>query len=260
MGYFECPLYIMKGESMNLVFGILGSVCLLYFVVVFLVGLDFSSIWLLAAVLFWGIVLIRHAEAMQMLTIGKAVKRFLMVLFGAAGIVFLAAEFLIISGMVSKPSGKLDYMIVLGAQVKGEAPSKALALRIEKAAKLWEESGEPVMVLSGGKGNGENISEAECMKRVLLEKGIPEEKLVMEDASTSTVENLKFCAKLTDCKEKRTGIVSNNFHVYRAAKLAKKMGYQNVCGIAARSDWRYQIHYMVREAFALIKEKLSGNI
>ena len=84
--------------------------------------------------------------------------------------------------------------------------------------------------------------------------------MILEDESVSTMENLQFCARLSDCKEKKTGIVSNNFHVYRALKLAKKQGYQDVCGVSASSDWRYQIHYMVREAFALVKEKIKRNI
>ena len=151
-------------------------------------------------------------------------------------------------------------MIVLGAQVHGERPSRALKLRLEKATQEWERCGKPILLLSGGQGDGESITEAECMKRFLVEKGIPEDKMILEDESVSTMENLQFCARLSDCKEKKTGIVSNNFHVYRALKLAKKQGYQDVCGVAAGSDWRYQIHYMVREAFALVKEKIKGNI
>ena len=139
-------------------------------------------------------------------------------------------------------------------------PSRALKLRLEKATQEWERCGKPILLLSGGQGDGESITEAECMKRFLVEKGIPEDKMILEDESVSTMENLQFCARLSDCKEKKTGIVSNNFHVYRALKLAKKQGYQDVCGVAAGSDWRYQIHYMVREAFALVKEKIKGNI
>ena len=100
-------------------------------------------------------------------------------MIGVAFLVFFFAECRIISGMGEKPQGKLDYMIVLGAQVHGDQPSRALTLRLEEATKVWKECGEPSILLSGGKGDGENISEAECMHRVLLEKGIPEEKMVL---------------------------------------------------------------------------------
>ena len=248
------------GVKMNILFAILGSVCLLYFAAVLLVGMDFSIVWLAGAVFFWGIFLVRHMVTLRAIVIPKEIRIFLHLLFGVGGLVFVAAECLIISGMAAKPSGELDCLIVLGAQVRGENPSRALAMRLDKTAEIWEECGEPVLLLSGGKGDGENISEAECMHRVLAAKGIPEEKMILEDASTTTLENLQFCAELTDCKEKRTGVVTNNFHVYRATLLAKKMGYQKVCGVAAKSDWRYQLHYMVREAFALIKEKLNGHV
>ena len=180
--------------------------------------------------------------------------------FAVGLLIFMIAEGCIVSRMSAEPKENLDYMIVLGAQVHGERPSRALKLRLEKATQEWERCGKPILLLSGGQGDGESITEAECMKRFLVEKGIPEDKMILEDESVSTMENLQFCARLSDCKEKKTGIVSNNFHVYRALKLAKKQGYQDVCGVAAGSDWRYQIHYMVREAFALVKEKIKGNI
>lgn len=73
------------------------------------------------------------------------------------------------------------------------------------------------------------------------------------------MENLEFSAKLIG-KEKKIGIISQNFHIYRALKLARHQGYRDVCGIAAGSEPLYQPHFMVREAFAIVKEKLTGNI
>lgn len=258
----DCRGFFLSGteENMNVLMGILSVVCLAYFALLIAVGMDFSWIWLIAGLFLGGAMLARKYMAAHSLMIGKGLKGILILVIGVAFLVFFFAECRIISGMGEKPQGKLDYMIVLGAQVHGDQPSRALTLRLEEATKVWKECGEPTILLSGGKGDGENISEAECMHRVLLEKGIPEEKMVLEDRSTSTVENLKFCAEVSNCREKKTGIVSNNFHVYRAKELAKRQGYQDVCGIAAKSDWRFQIHYMVREAFALVKEKLTGNI
>ena len=239
---------------------ILGILCTLYFVLLAAVGMDFSWIWLAAAIFFFGMMAGRFYFHAHGIILGRSLRLAAAVVLGAGILIFVLAEGLILSKMTAKPKGKIDYMIVLGAQVRGEKPSRALVLRMEKAAELWKACGEPVLLLSGGKGDGEQISEAECMYRYLSEQGIPKEKMILEDRSVSTQENLKFCAQLTGCKEKKTAIVSNNFHIYRAVKLAEKQGYQNVCGIAAQSDWRYQIHYMIREAFALVKEKLNGNI
>lgn len=245
---------------MNLILGILCGMCLLYFAALAAVGMDFSQVWLAAALFFGGVLSMRIYAAAHGTVACKGVKWAVIFLLGMAVLVFAFAEYGIVSGMKEKPEGKLDYLIVLGAQVRGETPSKALSLRLNMAEKVWRECGKPVLLLSGGKGSGENISEAECMRRVLAEKGIPESKMILEEKSTSTLENLQFCAELSECRSKRTGIVTNNFHVYRARMLAKKLGYENICGAAAKSDWRYQIHYMVREAFALIKEKVLGNI
>lgn len=245
---------------MNIILVILSSMCLLYFLVLLGVGMDFSFVWLLGALFFGGLFCIRIYLSAHSILIGKGIRCVATAVFVVLVLIFGIAEAFIISGMHEMPGERLDYLIVLGAQVRGNTPSKALNLRLDMAEKIWHRCGEPVLLLSGGKGTGEEISEAECMRRVLLEKGIPEDKLVLEDRSVSTVENLKFCAELLDCKTARTGIVTNNFHVFRAMRLAKKLGYEQVYGAAAKSDWRYQIHYMVREAFALIKELVSGNI
>ena len=209
---------------------------------------------------FRGIAAVHKYTVLHSIVIAKGLKIAVIAVFAIGLLVFVIAEGCIVSQMSAEPKEDLDYMIVLGAQVHGERPSRALKLRLEKAAQEWERCGKPTLLLSGGQGDGESITEAECMKRFLVEKGIPEDKMILEDESVSTMENLQFCARLSDCKEKKTGIVSNNFHVYRALKLAKKQGYQDVCGVSAGSDWRYQIHYMVREAFALVKEKIKRNI
>ena len=98
------------------------------------------------------------------------------------------------------------------------------------------------------------------MKRYLVKNGISSDRLILEEKSTDTRENLKFSDEMTGCKEKKTGILSNDFHVYRAVRLAKKMGYTSPEGIAAQSDPFMEPHYIVREIFALIKEQLKGNI
>lgn len=137
---------------------------------------------------------------------------------------------------------------------------KALELRLKAALKYARENEDTTLILSGGQGFGEDITEAKCMENYLTAHGISRERLVLEEKSTSTKENLKFSDELTGCSKKNTGILSNNFHVYRAVKLAEKLGYKHPYGIAAASDPIMQVHYVVREVAALVKEKLRGNI
>lgn len=238
---------------------VLGAACLGYYGLMLAVGMDFSFIWLAGGVvLAGGGGWIRFAR-IHGLHLPGAVKVTGGILLAAGLVLFLALEGLILSKMNEKGEEHLDYVIVLGAQVRGDVPSKALYRRIRKAEEYLKKNPETVAVLSGGKGNGENISEAQAMYDCLVEAGIEEERLLIEDKSTSTVENLEFSAELIG-KEAKTGIISQNFHIYRALKLARHQGYTNVCGIAASSEPVYQPHFMVREAFAIVKEKLTGNI
>lgn len=173
---------------------------------------------------------------------------------------FLVMEGLIFSGMFQKGEKGLDYIIVLGCQVKGERPSKALTERLETALSYLEENSATKAVLSGGQGKGEDITEAECMRRYLEQAGIDSGRLILEDTSTTTVENLVNSQNYLDEAVDTVGIVTNNFHVYRSVRIARKAGYMQVCGIAAPSRTVLQLHYLVRECLALTKELLQKNI
>ena len=81
----------------------------------------------------------------------------------------------------------LDYLIVLGAHVDGERLTKALYERVRKALEYLETHPETKAVLSGGKGKGEAISEAEAMRRYLIRKGISPERLLLEEKSVNTL-------------------------------------------------------------------------
>lgn len=240
-----------------------GALCLLYYLALLIftgITTHFAWIWLAAALTFGGGgILVRYGKHHPGFFPGW-LKYAVLAVFVAGCILFFSICSMIVRGMMWKGSEDLDYVVVLGAQVKKEAPSRALRKRLEKALEYAEENENTILILSGGQGSGEDISEAECMRRYLTEHGISRERLILEDRSTTTMENLKFSNELTDCANARTGILSNNFHVYRAVRLAEKQGYENAEGIAAKSDVFMQAHYVVREVFALIKEKLQGNI
>ena len=154
----------------------------------------------------------------------------------------------------------LDYIIVLGAHVDGTRMTLALLERARRALLYLEENPGTKAVLSGGKGDGENISEAEAMYRYLTGHGIDGDRLIREEESTSTKENLEFsCRKIgtTDCS---VGVVTNNFHVWRGAAIARNCGFREVAMVPSRyRSWRLFI-YIPREILAIIKDKLMGNL
>ena len=196
-------------------------------------------------------------------------------------VVFLVVESVVYSAGRKEPNADAEYVIVLGAQVRGEAPTLVLSARIKAAAEYLAEHPKAIAVASGGKGSGENISEAEAIKRGLMRLGIAEERILLEDRSTSTVENLKFSAEVIQRYEadlakravttedgraskvrfvpRNVVVVTNDFHVYRAVKLAKNQGYTAVSGLGATDFFAVTIQYYVREFFAITLETVRGN-
>lgn len=170
------------------------------------------------------------------------------------GILFLVMEGLILSGMRQKKVPDLSFLLVLGCKVNGEHPSKALKERILTAAEYLRKNPETKAVLSGGQGRGEKISEAECMRRLLVREGISEERLILEENSTTTMENLTFSQYFLNRERDEVGLVTSNFHIYRSVYIGKKAGYRKVYGIGAPARTVLLLHYMVRECFALLRE------
>jgi uncharacterized SAM-binding protein YcdF (DUF218 family) len=129
---------------------------------------------------------------------------------------------------------KVEYIIILGARVKGTVPSLALQYRINAAANYLNKYKETVAIASGGKGPGEKISEAEAIKRGLVEQGIEESRIILEDKSTDTVENINFSKALIPVNLETGMIVSNDFHLFRAKMIAKDQGL-NLFGLPAKT-------------------------
>lgn len=244
---------------------ILGILSLLYyFGIIAFAGLNasFSKIWIfISIVLFALFYVVKYKPGVINIIKDKPVIKFGISIILFIGITcFIVVEGFIINGMLKKGEPNLDYIIVLGAQVKGEDPSRVLTARLNTAYKYLIENENAKVIVSGGQGEGEDISEAEAMKRYLLAKGIDASRIIMEDKSVNTQENLEFSFALINEKDAKVGIVTSDFHVYRAMAIAKKQGYENIDGLAAPVDWGIEVHYMVREFFAVVKEKAVGNI
>ncbi|MCD7746307.1 MAG: YdcF family protein [Lachnospiraceae bacterium] len=246
-----------------------GILILFYYVgVVLYAGLraSFAWFWLLSGS---ALILFRFALHYQDLHPGtplRFVNGAILVLMAAALAVVLVLAGRIVLAMHFEDSSEKDpsYVIVLGAQVKGTSPSRALKRRLDRAAQYAREHPDAVLILSGGQGPDEGISEAECMYRYLVEAGVSRERLLMEDQSTSTQENLEFSAKIIlqrtndteNCEP--TAIISNDFHIYRALLLAGKAGYRNAFGVPADSDVGMLPHNIMREICALLVSYARG--
>ena len=152
-----------------------------------------------------------------------------------------------------------DAVVVLGAGVNGTVPSLTLRTRLDATLDYLEEHPEMPVVLSGGQGPGEDITEARCMYEYLTQRGISPERILLEENSTSTAENFAFSKAVleeagVDVETELVAFVTNDFHMYRAGYLAVQEGYALAFGVPAQLPWRYlEVNYYVREAFALVK-------
>ena len=181
-----------------------------------------------------------------------------MLSIGFAAVISL--ECCVISGMNAVPPAGMDYLIVLGAKVEADGqPSKALQRRINAAAEYLLENPETVVIASGGQGADEAISEAACIRNGLIERGIDESRILLEDQSTTTAENMAFSMAMMESGA-QAGIVTNNYHIFRALLLAKHAGMENVHGLAAEYTGYTLLHYMVREGACLIADRALGNL
>ncbi|QNU05839.1 YdcF family protein [Peribacillus butanolivorans] len=141
-----------------------------------------------------------------------------------------------------------SYLIVLGARVKGTVPS--LSLQYLKANK------NTIAIVSGGKGPGEDISEAQAMQQELINQGIEEARIIMEDKSTTTIENIAYSKDLIPNPTATGLIVANDFHIYRAVEMAKSVGL-DMTGIPAKTPKVVLVKSYIREYLAITKYYLK---
>lgn len=143
--------------------------------------------------------------------------------------------------------------VVLGCSVRGSRPSTILKERMDAAYEYLTENPEAVCVLSGGQGEGEEVSEAECMFRYLTGKGIAEERLLCEDASTTTEENLIFSMQLLEERglSGEITIVTSEFHEYRANQTAERLGITSY-STPSSTFFLYLPTYYVRELYGIL--------
>lgn len=160
-------------------------------------------------------------------------------------------EAIIIRASYGDPDTPCQYMVVLGAKVNGTSPSISLSDRIDAAYAYMTAHPDVIAILSGGQGEDEGISEAECMFRELTARGIDEDRLWLEEKATSTWENLNFSLDLiaykTGIRPDTIGLLSSEYHLFRASLFAKDCGVEAV-GIPAATSWlTLRLNYFTRE-------------
>lgn len=181
---------------------------------------------------------------------------FLVILTCIAAAVFISVMMIKAANI---PPETPQTVIVLGCRVKENGPSLMLEKRIEAAYEYLSENPEVICIASGGKGDDEPVSEAECIRDRLVEKGIASDRIIMEDKSENTFQNLKFSGQILDSLELERSaiIITNEFHQLRAGMIARKQGY-TVYSKSAPPFLPLLPSYWIREWLGVTHEFLIG--
>ncbi|MGM9549540.1 MAG: YdcF family protein [Faecousia sp.] len=160
-------------------------------------------------------------------------------------------EGLIIRASFGSPNEPVDYVVVLGAKLRVTGPSASLWDRIYGAYDYLDAHPEVIAIVSGGMGTDEPAAEAQCMYDELAALGIDPERIWIEDRATSTWENLHYSLDLieerTGQRPEKLGVLSSEYHLFRASLFAKACDVDFV-GIPARTSRISQmINHFMRE-------------
>lgn len=248
-------------EKIKIGLCILAAVlCFLYCFIVFRIrsGSRFYLIWGLGGLFFIGLALMVKLDWWSQFPL--LLRRIICGVLFIGILAFVVAESCIFAHYRDQGRPDLDYIIVLGAQMKPAGPSVVLKFRLDAAYDYLIANEDTICVVSGGQGANEPCTEAQGMYDYLVERGISPERILMEDKSTDTSENIAFSAEVIGGTDKDIGIVTNNFHVFRGMMLARHTGFENACGISARSNIYFQPNNLVREFFGIMKDLVCGNL
>lgn len=166
-------------------------------------------------------------------------------------IVVAATGYVIQHTSKAAPPKDWDYVLVLGCRVREDGPSVALQERIQAAYQHLTDNPRTICVVSGGKGEDEPISEAQCIFDHLVDMGIDPERIWMEEQATSTMENLQYTLELLEKKTgqrpTRVGLISSDYHLYRATLYAKECGIETMTVAAKTQSLPLRINNYLRE-------------
>lgn len=217
-------------------------------------GLVVSGVLLIAGIFYKNF--LQGILYLQKYFFGKCVIGIMIIGIGIVAIIAVIETVLIVKASTKKPQENTT-LIVLGCKVYGEHASRSLRERLDAALIYLEENPDSQCIVSGGMGEGEKISEAECMYRYLIKKGIHSSRIIKEDKSTSTRENLRFSKKIIEERglSKNIAIATSDYHQYRASKIAKTLGF-SVGAVPGHTAWWLFPTFYVRELYGILYQAL----
>lgn len=238
-------------------FTYIGWFALIYYLILKIANFHaaFAEFWLVLAMISY-----ISYRVLRNDLIGHSLGRILTIVISIGLIIFLVLEGLIIYTGTIEDDRNTDYVLVLGAGINKRKISKSLQFRLDKAIEFNKIHGDIPIIVSGGMGKGEEITEALAMKEYLVSNEVKEDNIIMEDRSTNTYENFKFSKEImkdrNSNKEKeniRVTLITNRFHMFRAKYIGGNAGLNIYC-YSAPNEMITALNFYVRESFAYIKD------
>lgn len=244
----------------------LGLLSVLYYVILTIFGgkISFSGFWIFVGVIFLLMGMMWDLDISKKFKFVREGKVICLILTTVLLISFIGIESSIIYYGSNKRMRESEYLIILGAGLRGQRMSLTLTQRMYKSLEYLKKYPNTKVIVSGGIGPGEEITEAEAMKRFLVSNGINEKQIIKEEGSTSTAENFKYTrqklSELDNRMDIKVSIITTNFHMFRAVFLAKRAGFEEIYTVSSEIHFLLIPNYYVREYFAVIKSFLLDKI
>ncbi len=246
---------------MSIVCLVLGTIFLGYGICLILRSNLNFGVWAVAGI---GLVILLYGIFFE--KINAVTQTGIMKYLKMAVIIMLTAElglvgFLAVYGERDNVTYKEDAVVVLGAGVRGERITLPLKYRLDKAIEYSAKNPKAVIVVTGGQGFQETVTEAYAMEKYLLANGVSRDKIIKEEKATSTNENLRFSNEILDKllgEGYEIAVITNGFHIYRSVSIARNEGFENVRHIHAGLQWYNIFPCYLRESMAVIKMWILG--
>jgi uncharacterized SAM-binding protein YcdF (DUF218 family) len=250
---------VKRGNILNLFFLVLGFIGIADTIIVraFVQGMDLGVLLPSVIGVVFIILYLRPLWDKYYMKLNNVIKRIIYWGFLVFLTIFIIVEGCIILGGIYKPRPEKqpEYVVVLGAGIlENGMPTLSLAKRLDRCIDYASEYPDTMIVVSGGQGKTEPMTEAEAMARYLVDRGVEPGRIILEDRATSTMENFKYTREIIGDVDE-ISFITNDFHVFRSGILAKRNGFK-AYGYGTPTPGIVLVNSYLREFFALIKSLL----
>lgn len=261
---------------MNIVLIILGTICIAYdFIIIFLnpgtfldIVSSFTHIWTAFGgyLIFVGVYRIKTGHSFWSIW-KKWIRITVLSLLTAGGLISIINLCYILNPEVVSTNETADYVILLGGGIDkdGKLPSSVIS-RVEKAAEYLNANPQSICVATGGTLKWLPYAEAPELKNQLVLRGVDSDRILVEDKAKNTIQNFQLSAKklakyknteISEILKTSTIVITNHYHLSRAERLARRMGFTNIKGLPVKCPAIYVPHNYLREICAYVKLNLK---